>query len=92
MLQLFPYSHVCHPPNNEVFISYVENRQTDLWGEVQSKITTLTDQMLEESFEVTVTKAKLKEDEKQLNDVLFKFKQQEDIFRDAANAFSRPIW
>lgn len=66
--------------------------QTDLWGEVQSKITTLTDQMLEESFEVTVTKAKLKEDEKHLKDVLEKFKQQEDVFRDAANVFSRPIW
>jgi hypothetical protein len=67
-------------------------RQTDLWGEVQSKVTTMTDQMLEESFEVAVTKAKLKEDEKHLKDVLEKFKQQEDLFRDAVNAFSRPIW
>jgi len=66
--------------------------QTDLWGEVQSKINGLTDQMLEESFEVTVTKAKLKEDEKLLQDVLEKFRQQEEIFRDAANVFSRPIW
>jgi len=64
--------------------------QTDLWGEVQSKITTMTDQMLEESFEVAVTKSKLKEDEKHLKDVLEKFKQQEAVFRDAVNAFSRP--
>lgn len=69
-----------------------DDRQTDLWGEVQSKITTLSDQMLEESFEVTVTKAKLKEDEKHLKDVLEKFRQQEELFRDAANVFSRPIW
>jgi len=66
--------------------------QSDLWGEVQSKITTMTDQMLEESFEVAVTKAKLKEDEKHLRDVLDKFRQQEELFRDAVNAFSRPSW
>jgi hypothetical protein len=52
----------------------------------------MTDQMLEESFEVAVTKSKLKEDEKQLKDVLEKFKEQEDMFRDAVNAFSRPGW
>lgn len=59
---------------------------------MQSKITTMTDQMLEESFEVAVTKAKLKEDEKHLKDVLDKFRQQEELFRDAVNAFSRPSW
>ena len=36
----------------------------------------MTDPMLEESFEVAVTKAKLKEDERHLKDVLEKFKQQ----------------
>jgi len=66
--------------------------QTDLWGEVQSKITTLSDQMLEELFEVTVTKTKLKDDEKVLQQILTTFHDQEAVFLEAANSFSHPVW
>eukprot|EP01133_Synstelium_polycarpum_P002498 gene2498-2844_t len=65
--------------------------QTDLWGEVQGKITILSDSMLEELFEVAVTKDRLKEDERHLGQITNQFLQQEEGFLLAANTFSHPI-
>lgn len=48
--------------------------------------------MLEELFEVTVTKAKLKDDEKMLQQILATFHDQEAVFLEAANSFSHPVW
>ncbi|EGG23135.1 hypothetical protein DFA_05265 [Cavenderia fasciculata] len=66
--------------------------QSELWGEVQGKITILSDQMLEELFETSVTKDRLKEDERHLNLVSYQFAQQEDHFLLAANTFAHPIY
>eukprot|EP01111_Echinosteliopsis_oligospora_P010549 TRINITY_DN3309_c0_g1_i2.p1 TRINITY_DN3309_c0_g1~~TRINITY_DN3309_c0_g1_i2.p1 ORF type:complete len:709 (-),score=188.36 TRINITY_DN3309_c0_g1_i2:77-2203(-) len=65
---------------------------TELWGEVQTKITTLSDDMLLESFEVTVTRVKLREDEKHLQQIMGKFQEQEEVFLEAANSFAHPNW
>eukprot|EP01132_Coremiostelium_polycephalum_P003351 gene3351-4202_t len=66
--------------------------QNELWGEVQGKITMLSDQMLEELFEVSVTKERLKEDERHLLQVSNQFIQQEENFLIAANSFSHPVF
>ena len=42
------------------------NRQTELWSEIQGKVTTLADAELEQKFEVSATLSKLQEDEKAL--------------------------
>eukprot|EP01112_Ceratiomyxa_fruticulosa_P015981 TRINITY_DN4787_c0_g1_i1.p1 TRINITY_DN4787_c0_g1~~TRINITY_DN4787_c0_g1_i1.p1 ORF type:complete len:740 (-),score=173.13 TRINITY_DN4787_c0_g1_i1:40-2259(-) len=66
--------------------------QNALWGEVQGKITILSDQMLEELFEVSVTREKLKDDQRSLQQIMSQFQDQEQSFLEAANSFSHPIW
>ncbi|GAM21039.1 hypothetical protein SAMD00019534_042140 [Acytostelium subglobosum LB1] len=66
--------------------------QSDLWGEVQGRITILSDVMLEELFEVSVTKERLKEDERHLGQISVQFTQQEENFMLAANTFSHPVF
>ncbi|KAF2077310.1 hypothetical protein CYY_001376 [Polysphondylium violaceum] len=64
--------------------------QNELWREVQGKITVLSDSMLEELFEVSITKEGLKEDERHLITVVNQFQQQEENFLLAANQFTHP--
>jgi len=59
--------------------------QNELWREIQGKITVLSDSMLEELFEVSMTKEGLKEDERHLVTVVNQFIQQEENFLQAAN-------
>jgi len=63
--------------------------QTDLWGELQSSITTLSDTELEELFEVEITREKLADAEKDMNLILGKFVDQEDLFMEYANTFAK---
>jgi len=65
--------------------------QIDLWNEIQGKITSLSDQQLEQIFEVSATKDKLREDEKLLQIVLKKCVEQDQLFLDASTHFCHPI-
>ena len=64
--------------------------QTELWSKVQGKITVLTDDELQELFEVTATKEKLKDKEVHLRQMLLSFQERESAFLAAANGFSHP--
>jgi len=63
--------------------------QTDLWGEIQGNITCMSDVELEELFEVAVSKEKLSDAEKDMNLILEKFADQEDLFMEYANSFGK---
>eukprot|EP01112_Ceratiomyxa_fruticulosa_P007636 TRINITY_DN1984_c0_g3_i2.p1 TRINITY_DN1984_c0_g3~~TRINITY_DN1984_c0_g3_i2.p1 ORF type:complete len:781 (-),score=209.36 TRINITY_DN1984_c0_g3_i2:158-2500(-) len=65
--------------------------RTDLWNEIQGKITCLGDEALEQVFEVSATKDKLHEDEKHLQGVIKKLTEQDQLFLDAATQFSHPV-
>jgi GTPase Era involved in 16S rRNA processing len=64
--------------------------QTDLWNEVQRKITTVSDEQLDQFFQVKTTKDKLKEDEKSLESLLSRTTEQETQFLDIARQFTHP--
>eukprot|EP01133_Synstelium_polycarpum_P002548 gene2548-2919_t len=65
--------------------------QTDLWTEIQGKITCLGNDSLEQIFEVNATKEQLKEDEKKHQSVLEKYTQNDDLFLKAASQFCHPL-
>jgi hypothetical protein len=65
-------------------------RQTALWTEIQGNVTRLSDQALEEIFEVNAVKEKLNEDKKQLQLVDDKLTQQQAEFVKISAAFSHP--
>jgi hypothetical protein len=62
-----------------------------LWNEIQGKITCLSEQNLEQIFEVSATKDKLRDDEKHLQVVLKKSMEQDALFLDASTHFCHPI-
>lgn len=64
--------------------------QTDLWNEIQRRITTVSDEQLDQFFQVKTTKEKLKEDEKALEALLAKTTEQETQFLDIAKQFTHP--
>lgn len=64
--------------------------QTDLWTEIQRRITTVSDDQLEQFFQVKATKDKLKEDQKALEALLHKTTEQEVQFLDIAKQFTHP--
>eukprot|EP01114_Cavostelium_apophysatum_P012433 TRINITY_DN277_c0_g1_i1.p1 TRINITY_DN277_c0_g1~~TRINITY_DN277_c0_g1_i1.p1 ORF type:complete len:856 (+),score=372.25 TRINITY_DN277_c0_g1_i1:231-2798(+) len=65
--------------------------QSDLWNEIQGKVNCLGDSSLEQIFEVTSTKDKLKESIKGLNDDLSKFAEKDKQFMQYAASFSRRV-
>lgn len=65
--------------------------QSPLWGEIQSKISVITDQTLEELFEIDSTKQRLQDDEMNLQQILDKFGRQEELFQTASHGFSHPV-
>ncbi|EGG22757.1 dynamin like protein [Cavenderia fasciculata] len=65
--------------------------QTDLWTEIQGKITCLSSESLEQIFEVNATKELLKDDEKKHQGILDKYSQNDEAFLRAASAFSHPL-
>jgi len=66
--------------------------QTELWSEIQGKVTTLSDAELEQKFEVSATQSKLQEDEKQLQKKITSYGEQEQYFLKAATHFSHPVY
>jgi hypothetical protein len=64
--------------------------QTDLWTEVQRRITTVSDEQLDQFFQVKTNKEKLKEDEKSLEQLLAKTTEQETQFLEIARQFTHP--
>lgn len=64
--------------------------QTELWGETQAKVSALTDDEIEELFEVHATKQKYKQEEYLLKQELGTLKEQEANFLEAAGNFSKP--
>jgi len=66
--------------------------QTELWNEIQGKVTTLSDDQLEQIFEVNATKSKLTEDEKALQKLIKHYTTSEATFVEAATHFSHPVY
>jgi hypothetical protein len=66
--------------------------QTELWSEIQGRISTLSDEQLDQIFEVNATKSKLKEDEKALRQLIEHYSQQEELFLEASTHFSHPVY
>lgn len=64
--------------------------QTELWTEIQRRITTVSDEQLDQFFQVKTNKEKLKEDEKALEALLAKTTEQETQFLDIARQFTHP--
>lgn len=69
--------------------SFLVPMSEHLYGEIQQKVTRLTDQELDTMFEVKVTIARLKEDEVMLGQVTKRFEELEKEFVQAADQFSR---
>eukprot|EP01132_Coremiostelium_polycephalum_P007622 gene7622-9377_t len=65
--------------------------QTELWNEIQGKITCLSNESLEQIFEVHATKDQLKEDEKLQQSILEKYSQNDELFLKAASQFCHPL-
>jgi len=62
--------------------------QSELWGEIQGKITILSDEQIAELFEVDSTKKTLQDEKNHLDQMLLAFGEQEKLFLEAAKKFS----
>lgn len=65
--------------------------QTDLWGDVQGKVTQLEDQAIAEMFQVTTTRDRFKRDEEKLRNHVRKLQDQEMALQQSVNGFSHPL-
>ncbi|KAM9991405.1 hypothetical protein ACTFIZ_004805 [Dictyostelium cf. discoideum] len=65
--------------------------QTDLWNEIQAQITCLSNEQLEQLFEVQATREQLKQEEKKQQQILEKYSQIDEQFLKAASLFCRPL-
>jgi len=65
--------------------------QIELWNEIQGKVNSLADGSLEQIFEVSATKDKLKNKITTLQDDLAKSAEQDKLFMEYANSFSHPL-
>lgn len=65
--------------------------QSPLWGEIHGKVSALSNQDLEELFEVPLTTNRLQDEQKTLQHILDRFVQQEANFQSASHAFSHPV-
>lgn len=63
--------------------------QSELWNEIQGKVTCLSDTNLEGIFEVVSTKDKLKVNIKSMQDDITKLAEQEKVFLQHSSAFSK---
>lgn len=63
--------------------------QSDVWSEIQGSITSLTDDQLQELFEVGITKQRLTGSEHDMKGILEKFGEQEGVFMEYATGFSK---
>ncbi|KAF2077035.1 hypothetical protein CYY_001667 [Polysphondylium violaceum] len=65
--------------------------QTDLWNEIQAKITCLSNDSLEQIFEVNATRDQLRDEEKNQQLILEKYSQNDEFFLKAASQFCHPL-
>jgi len=65
--------------------------QNELWNEIQGKVNSLIDGSLEQIFEVSSTKEKLKNKIVSLQEELDKGIEQDKLFMEYANSFSHPL-
>jgi len=65
--------------------------QSELWNEIQGKVNCLVDENLEKLFDVSTTKAKLSQNTQQLKEELSKATEQDKLFMEYANNFSKPL-
>jgi len=63
--------------------------QTEVWSEIQGNITSLSDDQLQELFEVPVTKQRLAGAEKDMRGILDTFGEQETLFMEYASSFAK---
>lgn len=63
--------------------------QTDLWSDIQGNITAMTDDQLNELFEVETTKQRLADAERDMKGIVEKFIEQEGVFAGYASDFSK---
>eukprot|EP01099_Mayorella_cantabrigiensis_P000821 TRINITY_DN1351_c0_g3_i5.p1 TRINITY_DN1351_c0_g3~~TRINITY_DN1351_c0_g3_i5.p1 ORF type:complete len:252 (-),score=67.40 TRINITY_DN1351_c0_g3_i5:221-976(-) len=71
--------------------SYLVPMQRELWTVVQGKVGSLSDKELDEIFEVSATKHRIKEEEKVLLQTAQQCAEQEVVFIDAATKYSHPV-
>jgi len=71
--------------------SFLVPMQRELWTVVQGKVGSLADKELEEIFEVSATKHRIKEEEKTLLQTAQQCAEQEVVFLDAATKYSHPV-
>lgn len=71
-------------------ISWTLCRQSDLWGAVQGKVTSLSDAQLSELFQVEPNKVALKEQETKLQAQMKALSALEISFMEHSSRFSRP--
>lgn len=64
--------------------------QTELWNEIQKKVTTIQTEELEQYFQVNLIKEKLQKEEKELEETLGSTAEQERQFIDAAKQLTHP--
>lgn len=64
--------------------------QTDLWGDIQGRVTQLDDQSISEMFQVTATRDKFKKKEERLRQEVKKLQEQESALQAAMNGFQHP--
>ena len=64
--------------------------QTDLWGDIQGKVTQLDDQAIAEMFQVAATRERFKRDEEKLRSSVKKLQDQEGTLQNAISGFQHP--
>jgi hypothetical protein len=66
--------------------------QTELWGDIQGKITQLEDAAISEMFQVVATRERFKRREDALRSDVRKLQEQESQLNAATNGFSHPLF
>jgi cell division protein FtsB len=65
--------------------------QTELWGDIQGKVTQLDDQSIAEMFQVVATRERFKRNEDKLRAEVKKLQDQEAQLNASSNAFAHPF-
>jgi len=63
--------------------------QSELWTEIQGKVNCLSDSALEQIFEVSTTKQKLKEQINSFDDEFKRASEQDKLFMEYAGSFQK---
>ncbi len=66
--------------------------QTELWGDIQGKVTQLEDAVISEMFQVVATRERFKRREDGLRNDVRKLQEQESQLNAASNGFSHPLF